>query len=148
MKFEGSTSNSKCVRHALIAVLGGLLAAACSTEREAIKKGVIGALADAKSKDIAVDLNEFSKRKIVEICIQTPYMTKKLTEERIGAGLEGFSEVDDSSFVLWVLHGQGSPTQITFNRSTEVNFGDPSLEGCALSSKVYFVNSKLYLQKP
>lgn len=117
----------------------------CSSEED-IKYRVLDEIRRANGEDISIDLNRFSKEKILRLCIQTPYLTKEAMEKRVGEEIGGFNEVDDKFFILWIFKDQQTPTQIKFHRRSELNFGEQSMR-CISASLVKIVNSKIYLNE-
>ncbi len=115
----------------------------CSLE-ERLKNRIIHEIYNANGKDISIDLNKFSKEKILKMCIQSPYLTREAMEQRIGAKIDKFYEVDDKFFVLWIFKDRQTPIKIKFHRGYELDFGYMS-KGCTATSLVNIINSQLYL---
>ncbi len=114
----------------------------CSSEEDLLKQSIINERDNANGKDISIDLNKYSKEKILRICMQPPYCTKELMEERIGAKIDSFDFVDDKFFVLWVFTERPAPMKIKFHRWYELNFGEHSKE-CIATSHVKIIHPQL-----
>lgn len=145
---ERSTRRKVMSEKVLLSIFGALfyfLLSACSAESDSIKNEILGALPNAKNKTVAVDLKKFSKQKITNICIQTPYLSRKIFENRLGKKIENFSEVGDEFFILWIFYDEVSPVQVKFNRWSEINFTEPIVLPCVSSSGIYLSNSHLSL---
>lgn len=50
---------------------------ACSAEEKEIKNKIIDGANNANGKDITVDIGVVSKRKVLRMCIQTPYLIRR-----------------------------------------------------------------------
>lgn len=136
---------AKKVRTGIISIISMLSIASCSSEGY-LKKKIIDEIRSANGKDVAIDLKEFSKEKILRLCIQSPYLTKEAMEKRAGGKIDGFNEVDDKFFILWIFIDRQVPMRIKFHRWHELNFGEQS-KGCVSTSKVKIINSQLYLNE-
>lgn len=129
----------------ILFLAGTLSAVSCSSEKY-LKDYIIAEIHNANGKDITLDLNGFSKEKILRLCIQSPYLTKDAMEKRVGTKIGDFNEVDDNFFILWAFTGRQAPMRIKFHRWHELNFGEQS-RGCTATSKVKIVNSRLFLNE-
>ena len=138
-------SFAKKVLTGTISLASMLSIASCSSEVY-LKEKIIDEIRSATGKDVTIDLNEFSKEKILKLCIQSPYLTKAAMEKRVGGKIDGFNEVDDKFFILWIFIDRQVPMRIKFHRWHELNFGEQS-KGCISTSKVKIVNSQLYLNE-
>ena len=116
---------------------------ACSDDSDVMKKGILEAQSNSKNKTISLDMNKFSKNKIIKICVQNPYMTHQLFEKEVGNRVSHFSDVDAPFFTLWFFHEQSPPTQIKFHKGLEINLRSPGVSICVASSTVYLANLQL-----
>ncbi|MES2662640.1 MAG: hypothetical protein V4629_04975 [Pseudomonadota bacterium] len=123
-----------------------VLISACSFEARTIKNEILKASPKTKNTIVKVDLAQFSKKKLLKMCIQTPYITKKLMEERVGEDLRNFSEVDDKYFVLWLFYDQNPPVQIKFKISKGLYF-NLTQSSCSNSPIILLSNSVLQLNQ-
>ena len=138
-------SIAKKILTGAVSVASMLSFSSCSSE-VSLKEKIIDEIRSANGKDVAIDLSKFSKEKILKLCIQSPYLTKSAMEKRVSGKIDGFNEVDDKFFILWIFVDQQVPMRIKFHRWHELNFGEQS-KGCVSTSKVKIVNSQLYLNE-
>ena len=115
----------------------------CSSEK-VVKDRIINEMHHKKGGEISIDLNKFTKEKFLRVCIQSPYLTKRAMEERVGAEIDDFHEVDDKFFILWVFRDQKMPMRLKFDRWNELNFLERS-KGCVRTSLIKIIDSQIYL---
>jgi hypothetical protein len=121
-----------------------LATSSCQDEGEQIKKKILARVLQANRRDVVIDINKLSSSPVTHLCLQTPYLTRQAMEARVGQKLQGFEEVEDDSFVLWLFKPHQPPERLRFNRWQELNFaGQPS--SCVASAKLRIMNSRLYL---
>ncbi|MEY4767929.1 MAG: hypothetical protein RL637_568 [Pseudomonadota bacterium] len=91
-----------------------------------------------KNRDFTpVQLQNFNKKKITKVCIQTPYEPQFSFEERIGNKVSNYSETDDDGmYVLWLFFSDGSIKRSLFREMDGAKYS-------AICSKITTLSFKL-----
>lgn len=76
-----------------------------------------------KNKSTApLDIQKLVDKKISRLCVQTPYVWQEDFEQRVvGHPVEGFRDVEDQLYVLWIFFTNGSTSQIRIRRWLDMN---------------------------
>ena len=106
-----------------------LACSACDSGHDSkSEKNLTAALTAHKSDQVmSIDLNTILPKGWTKVCVQTPYMMQDALETAAGTKFKSYKMIaDESSSILWVLHGKDEPTYLTIPADKVMTFRSPN----------------------
>ena len=129
----------------VLTIFGALIFAGCNTsmdkglnkEIEANLKATI--VSSKKAGQFDIDISMLGNRKVRMICFQGPYMQKRVFEQSVGRGVEGFQPVVDDEYKWWLFYENGESVFLSVPR-VAVADRDTQLSRVCFSSEGHVIS--------